>query len=210
MSRKALIVYGGMAGHCPKECAELFGPWLESQGFEVETSDTLDVYGDAEKLKAQSLIVPMWTCGDLTKEQATALTAAVNKGAGLAGFHAGLGDAFRKVTKFQFMVGGQFVGHLGGKIPSYEVNIVDHKHEITLGLDDFSLTNTEQYYMQVDVSNHVLATTKCENGVTLPAVWTRPYGQGRVFYASYGHTHKDFDVPEAREIVQRGMLWASR
>jgi hypothetical protein len=31
-----------------------------------------------------------------------------------------------------------------------------------------------------------------------------------VFYASLGHVAKDFDVPEARTIVQRGMLWASR
>jgi uncharacterized protein len=31
-----------------------------------------------------------------------------------------------------------------------------------------------------------------------------------VFYCSLGHVAKDFDVPEAKEIVKRGMLWASR
>jgi len=36
------------------------------------------------------------------------------------------------------------------------------------------------------------------------------YGQGRVFYTSLGHVAKDFDVPEAREIVKRGLLWAAR
>jgi type 1 glutamine amidotransferase len=36
------------------------------------------------------------------------------------------------------------------------------------------------------------------------------YGKGRVFYTSLGHVAKDFDVPEAREIVKRGLLWAAR
>jgi len=31
-----------------------------------------------------------------------------------------------------------------------------------------------------------------------------------VFYCSLGHVAKDFDVPQAREIVRRGLLWASR
>ena len=42
------------------------------------------------------------------------------------------------------------------------------------------------------------------------AVWKRNWGAGRVFYSSVGHVAKDFDVHEAREIVRRGMLWASR
>jgi hypothetical protein len=35
-------------------------------------------------------------------------------------------------------------------------------------------------------------------------------GQGRVFYSSLGHVAKDFEVPEARMLVERGMLWASK
>jgi type 1 glutamine amidotransferase len=30
-----------------------------------------------------------------------------------------------------------------------------------------------------------------------------------VFIAAWGHTFKDFDVPEAKEIVVRGIVWAS-
>jgi type 1 glutamine amidotransferase len=47
------------------------------------------------------------------------------------------------------------------------------------------------------------------NGTVMPVVWKRMWGQGRVFYCSLGHVCKDFNVPEAREIVVRGMLWAS-
>ena len=36
------------------------------------------------------------------------------------------------------------------------------------------------------------------------------HGKGRVFYSSLGHQAKEFDVPEMRTILQRGMLWAAR
>jgi len=31
-----------------------------------------------------------------------------------------------------------------------------------------------------------------------------------VFYCSLGHVAADFNVPEAREIVKRGILWAAQ
>jgi hypothetical protein len=68
-----------------------------------------------------------------------------------------MGDSFRQNVDYQFMVGGQWVSHPGGYI-DYEVNITDHDDPITAGLDDFTMM-TEQYYMHVDPSNHVLATT---------------------------------------------------
>jgi len=46
-------------------------------------------------------------------------------------------------------------------------------------------------------------------GAVMPAVWTRPWGKGRVFACSLGHVAADFDVPAAREIVRRGLLWAA-
>ena len=47
-------------------------------------------------------------------------------------------------------------------------------------------------------------------GVTMPVVWKRMWGKGKVFYCALGHVAKDFDVPEAKEIVRRGLLWATR
>jgi type 1 glutamine amidotransferase len=44
----------------------------------------------------------------------------------------------------------------------------------------------------------------------MPVVWKKMYGKGRVFYTSLGHVAKDFDVLEARQIVQRGLLWAAK
>ncbi len=210
MTKTAMFVWGGWEGHMPKRCVDLFAPWLTEQGFNVEVTDTLAVYDDAAKLRALSLIVPVWTLGTLTGEQAKNLCDAVAGGVGLVGWHGGLADAFRSNTEFQFMVGGQFVAHPGDLLPAWDVRIVDREHEITKGLPDFTMRDTERYYLHVDPSNRVLAVTRLDEGFDMPVVWTRTWGRGRVAYASFGHTHKDFDVPEAREIVQRSMLWAAR
>jgi type 1 glutamine amidotransferase len=150
--------------------------------------------------------------GQISPEQERGLLEAVRSGVGLAGFHGGMCDSFRNNTEYQWMTGGNWVAHPGGCIPSYEVKITDPDHEITRGIPDFTLRDTEQYYLHVDPSNHVLATTTFRqyHDVVMPAAWTRTWGEGRVFYASFGHTHKDFEVPEALEMVGRGMLWASR
>ncbi|MGQ9455226.1 MAG: ThuA domain-containing protein [Armatimonadota bacterium] len=213
--KKALIVWGGWDGHEPKQTAEIAAQILGSEGFEVELSDTLDSFADEEKTKAMDLLIPVWTMGEITGEQSKGLLNAVRSGVGFAGWHGGAGDAFRTNTEYQFMVGGQWVAHPGG-IVEYEVNIVDREDPITAGIPDFRM-NSEQYYMHVDPSNKVLATTTFSGidapwikGCVMPVVWKRMYGEGRVFYMSLGHVEKDFDVPECREILRRGMLWAAR
>ncbi len=213
--KSALIVWGGWAGHEPRQCAELFAPILRDEGYEVEVSDTLDSYLDTAKLAALDLIVPIWTQDTITPEQERGLLGAIEGGVGIAGWHGGMGDSFRTSVKYQFMVGGQWVAH-PGNIIDYRVNITDRDDPITAGLDDFAM-HSEQYYLHVDPSNEVLATTTFDGshtpwiaGTTMPVVWKRRWGAGRVFYSSLGHIAKDFDVPEAREITRRGMLWASR
>ena len=215
MTKKALMVWGGWDGHEPKQCVDIFAPFLRAQGYEVEISDSLDAYLDSAKMQALSLVVPVWTMGTITHEQETGLLEAVKSGVGIAGWHGGMADSFRNNTEYQFMVGGQWVAHPGGVI-DYDVNIIDHDDPITAGLKDFHM-HSEQYYLHVDPANEVLATTTFGGeyapwikGTVMPVVWKRMWGAGRVFYASLGHVAKDYDVPEARTIVQRGMLWASR
>ena len=48
------------------------------------------------------------------------------------------------------------------------------------------------------------------DGVVMPVVWKRRHGKGRVFYSSLGHVAKEFEVPEMRTILKRGLLWAAR
>lgn len=206
---KALIVYGGWQGHEPEQVSEIQQKQLSGEGFDVERADTLDALLDAEKLKGLDLIVMHWTMGEISGEQLKPLMEAVEGGVGFAGIHGGMCDSFRNSCNYQFMCGGQWVAHPGGII-DYRVHIVDHADPITAGLDHFDM-HSEQYYMHVDPSNHVLATTTFEvNGCTMPAVWKRMWGKGRVFYSSLGHVAQDLEVPEALTIMTRGMCWAAR
>jgi type 1 glutamine amidotransferase len=116
------------------------------------------------------------------------------------------------------MVGGSWAAHPGGTV-DYQVNITRANDPITKGLTDFSM-KSEQYYMLIDPNVEVLATTTFRGaaakaapwieGAVMPVVWKKLYGKGRVFNTTLGHVASDFDVPQAREIVKRGLLWAAR
>jgi len=212
--KKCLFVYGGWAGHEPGKCRDLFVPWLRERGFEVLVSDTQAPYADATLMASIDLIVQVWTMGTIAKEPLEGLLAAVRRGVGLAGWHGGLGDAYRQETEYRYMVGGDWVAHPGGII-DHTVQITDRDDPITAGLRDFAI-RSEQYLMHVNPNNTVLATTTFSGahdpwieGSTMPVVWKKHHGKGRVFYTSLGHSRADFDVPEVLAIAQRGMLWAS-
>ena len=216
--KKALIVWGGWDGHEPRQLAAVFERVLKEENFEVEVSNTLDAFKDEQKLMALNLIVPVWTMGKISGEQANPVIKAVLSGVGMAGCHGGMCDAFREHTEWQFMTGGQWVAHPGNDGTPYRVNITGVQHSITEGICDFDV-KSEQYYMHVDPAVRVLATTRFPvadgphvgNGpVDMPVVWTKMYGQGKVFYNSLGHHADIMDAEPCLTIQRRGMLWAAK
>jgi uncharacterized protein len=218
VAKRALIVWGGWDGHQPKEVSEIFQRLLREDGFDVEMHTTLDVFADEAKLSSLSLIVPVWTMGSLTGEQQKGVCNAVKGGVGIAGCHGGMCDSFRNATEYQFMAGGQWVAHPGNDGTRYTVTIGPEKSPITEGISDFEVSS-EQYYMHVDPAIKVLATTRFPvadgphtgNGqVDMPVLWTKLYGQGRVFYSSLGHQANIVESEPHLTIMRRGFAWASR
>jgi len=212
--KKALIVWGGWAGHQPQECAEVVANLLKAERFDVQVGDSTGAFADPN-LRRFDLIVPMVTMGTIDPEACKNLIATVAGGTGLAGFHGGMGDSFRAEPSYQFMVGGQWVAHPGDVLP-YRVAISNQNDPITRGIEDFDY-RSEQYYMHVDPSNEVLATTTfggehCPwiKGVVMPVAWKRRHGAGKVFYCSLGHVVAEFQVTPMRTLILRGMLWAAR
>lgn len=213
--KQALIIQGGWSGHYPREFAQLARDLLAANGFAVDVRDSLTPLDDAESLARNDLIVPIWTMGELSDLQERNLLAAVEAGSGLAGWHGGMGDAFRPNLMYKMMVGGQFVAH-PGNFRRYEVRFTDKADPITEGLAPFEITS-EQYYMHVDPSLEVLAETTFSgddlpwlDGVVMPVAWKRRWGLGRVFYLALGHQVSEFEIPEVRALATRGLAWASR
>lgn len=223
--KHVIYVHGGWKGHKPTESVDLFVPKLRAEGAIVHVSDSLGVYSNKELMRKADLIIQVWTMGKITKEQFNGLRSAVINGTGFSGWHGGMGDAFRSNIQYQFLVGGQFLFHPGGKI-DHSIKIYNKKDPITKGIKDFELKKTEQYYMLVDPNIEVLAISEftrdsyqnknpnaVENtitGSTMPVIWKKNYGKGRVFYSSIGHNLTDFDVPEVMEMQMRGFRWAAQ
>ncbi len=213
--REALIVWGGWSGHEPEKGAKIIAGMLEEEGFKTYVENTTEAFADPA-IADMSLIVPIYTMAKIEKEELDNLTRAVRGGVGLAGYHGGMADAFREAVDYQFMVGGQWVAH-PGNIIDYMVDVAKPDDPIMEGIPASFPYRSEQYYMHVDPSNEVLATTRFSGqyadwieGVVMPVVWKRRHGKGRVFYSSLGHVASEFEVLEMRTILKRGLLWAAR
>ena len=212
--REAMIVWGGWMGHEPDQGAKIVSDMLAGHGFEVRVETSTKAFADPA-IAQLSLIVPIITMAKIEKDELANLTGAVREGVGLAGFHGGMCDAFREAVDYQFMTGGQWVAHPGNVI-DFRVNITKPDDPVMEGIGDFDY-RSEQYYMHVDPSNEVLATTTFTGehapwieGVVMPVAWKRRHGKGRVFYSALGHVASEFQVPQMRTLLERGMLWAAR
>ncbi|MBO9650454.1 MAG: ThuA domain-containing protein [Variovorax sp.] len=212
--REAMIVWGGWMGHEPDQAAKIVSDMLTKRGFKVRVENSTKAFADPA-IAHLSLIVPIITMSKIEKDELANLTTAVREGVGLAGFHGGMCDAFRDAVDYQFMTGGQWVAHPGNVI-DFRVNIAKPDDPVMEGIGDFDY-RSEQYYMHVDPSNEVLATTRFTgehapwiDGVVMPVAWKRRHGKGRVFYSALGHVASEFEVPQMRTLLERGMLWAAR
>lgn len=216
--KKVLIFYGGWEGHEPVEVANCFKNMLEQDGYKVVMSDTLECLNDLVQLKTYSLIIPVWTMGEIDDVYVENISEAVASGVGLAGCHGGMCDAFRNNVLWQFMTGGNWVAHPGNDGVTYTVNIGNTSSELVRGIDDFEVTS-EQYYLHVDPVVDVLATTRfpvaegyhVANGVVdMPVIWTKMWGKGKIYYNSLGHNEEIVRNDVVYELMRRGFIWATK
>lgn len=208
---KALIFWGGWDGHTPEQTAAYLASGLQGRGWETELVNSTEPLADTERLATYDVVVPVWTMGEMQPEEMAGLSAAVKAGVGLAGIH-NMSDAFRKELTYQWMVGGQFVGH--PHVGDYTVTLTSETSPITADLPDSFVYNSEQYYMLVDPGVRVLADTLYRHDghvVRHPAIWTKSWGAGRVFYSALGHATQELhDYPDVYEMSLHGIEWAAR
>jgi len=229
MTKKGLIVRGGWAGHDPVRATEIFIPALEDAGFVLDIEDTPEIYADKTAMRRYDLVVQSLTLGSATVDEVEGLRRAVAAGTGFAGWHGGIIDSFRASTDYLQFVGAQFAAHPHapqdrGRIDveanrDYTVHITPAgaEHPVLRGMEDFDIS-TEQYWILTDQLNEVLASSELVPGdgdewhepVTMPVVWTRRWGAGRIFATSLGHTVDVLELPEVRTIIERGLVWAAR
>jgi type 1 glutamine amidotransferase len=214
MTRKAIIVWGGWQGHEPEQCAGIVEELLAQDGFCTEITNDLGILGSPRLMDAD-LLVPVITGETLEKAQADALVEAVRGGLGLGGHHGALATSFKESAPFRYVAGVTWVAH-PGNIIDFRVAITRRDDPVMEGIADFNY-RSEQYYLHYDPSVEILATTKftgeydpAARNVTMPVVFKRHFGAGRIFYSALGHVAAEFDHPHMPLILRRGLSWAAR
>ena len=212
--KRALIVWGGLELHEPELGAQTVGGWLEYEGFSVVLSNDYETLGEPD-IADYDLVMPQVTGGELSLDASIALCSAVEGGVGVAGFHYGLATSFPDNYWLRFLSGVTFASH-PGDIITYRVDPVDADDPVMAGIGSFT-HESEQYYLHVDPSVNVLATTTFsgdhawwKKDVVVPVVFKSRFGQGRVFYSALGHKPHELADPSVAAILKRGLAWAAR
>ena len=171
-------------------------------GFDITyVEEDLDVL---TRLEPYELLVFHYTMGEIADAQKNGLLNWVASGKGYAGIHSAA-DSFRGCPEYRAMVGGHFVTH--PKYRDYQVSIVESGHPITEGIDEFFVKD-EQYIVDYDPRVQVLASALWK-GQAVPVVWTKPWGQGRVFYLALGHDAAACEHEMFKTLLVRGAQWAA-
>ena len=169
----------------------------------TRVDEDLDVFAKPE-LNDYDVVVFHYTVGEITDAQKDGLLNFVKSGRGFVGIHSAA-DSFRGSPEFRAFIGGHFVTHPAYR--EYQVSVTEVESPITEGLVEFNVTD-EQYVTDYDPRVTVLATGLYK-GVAYPVLWTKDWGEGRVFYNALGH-----DGPSAADenfglTLQRGIRWAA-
>lgn len=139
---------------------------------------------------------------DMSPEQEEGLYRFVAGGKGLVGVH---GTGWWIGGKAVDLIGGHANWHPPGL--TFTVNVEDSGHPVMRGVEDFEVED-EIYMSAYDPQIHILATAQWHDRPH-PMAWVKPYGQGRVFYTTLGHTADTFRRPAMQQILRQGARWAA-
>lgn len=201
---KTLVLSGGII-HDGKGCGDEIEQILrQDKRFKVTRAhDDLSVL-DGDRLSPYDVVVLYYTRGELTGAQRDGLTSFVAAGKGFVGVHSA-SASFRECPEFHAMLGGIFTTH--PKPRMYQVSVVDPEHPITEGIVEF-FVDDEQYIMDYDPRVTVLASALFK-GKAEPVIWTKNWGQGRVYYLALGHTPECCRHEQFAPLLVHGTAWAS-
>jgi len=157
----------------------------------------------APKLDPYDVIFFHWTVGEIKEPQKRGIMNAIASGKGFVGIHSAA-DSFRGDPDWSAFIGGHFLTH-----PAYrpfQVSVTESESSITEGLDEFMITD-EQYILDFDPRVRILASGLWK-GKAMPAIWTKPWGKGRLCYMSFGHDPRACEQDIFKKLLVRAVRWA--
>src|SRR5262245_33145136 len=160
--------------------------------------------------------------GDMTAQQkADLLSFVAEDGKGFVGAHTG-DDAFFTWPEFGEMIGGYFDNHPWGVFDAPV--IVEDTGFPAMKHFPSAFTIHDEIYQHKNFSRdkvRVLARLDADQldytkpGINrkdrdFPVAWTKTYGKGRVFYATFGHAAETWDDPRIQKLYLEAVKWSLR
>jgi hypothetical protein len=174
---------------------------LKEQGHEVVLRDRAIVEeGDAARFQVIVLMSEKWR-GDQKNRQE--LLQMVKDGIGLVVIHMAYVPCVEAL-------GGK--ASRNGKTGDIRIEIVDRKHPVTAGLEDFTAGPRDELYAGVKFTIddvQVLARGQDTLGTWEPVAWVRLHGKGRVLYCSLGHSTDSQKNLGFQKLVANAVKWAA-
>jgi len=203
--------------------------------WQTTISDDVSVF-EPDALAQFDAVMMMSTTGDLFqgKDAATqarlkkSLLDFVNSGKGICGSHAAT-DCLYNWPEYGAIMGGYFQGHPFSDIA---VKLDDPKSPINAAFNGQGFNITDEMYtfrnpysrqkLHILLSIDLAKSTKIKDDPKKPGFkqgenrndhdyaisWIREYGQGRVFYCSFGHQHQIFWTPAILQHYLDGVQYA--
>ena len=188
------------------------------QAFAVTTSEDVAVF-TPENLRGYRAVM-FFTTGELpmSEAQKAALLDFVRSGGGFIGVHSAT-DTFYEWPDYGRLIGGYFNEHpwhqkvtvavaeprsplVGFLPPSFAIS--DEIYQIR----DFDAAGS-QVLLRLDPSSVDLKAPNVRpQPYGWPLAWTRPFGQGRVFYTALGHEEAVWRDPRYQQMLGNAIKWA--
>lgn len=163
------------------------------------------------------VLYDMWQ--PISDEHQQAFVKLLRQGKGLVALHHSLAS-YQTWDEYRHIIGGRWHTQKwmqnGKEQPAstfqhdvqFKVHIVDNKHPVTKGLQDFDIR--DETYGNFEVLPKVkplLTTDEPTSGRVI--AWAHTYGKSRVVYIQLGHDHYAYENPHYRRLVLQAIRWVA-
>ena len=191
--------------------------WAASSGlFEVDCSQDSAKDFTKENLDKYDIVM-FYTTGKLPIAQKTLdyfFGEWLKKpGHGFIGVHSAT-DTFKNYEPYWDMVGGTFNGHPWGSGDTVTIAVHDKSHPAMKHLGDSFVIRDEIYQYKNWQPDKVrvlasldMANTKKKKPYHVPVVWSKNYGDGRIFYTNLGHNASTWNDPRFERSIIEAVRW---
>jgi type 1 glutamine amidotransferase len=141
-----------------------------------------------------------------------------DQGKGFVAAHTAL-TAFEAWPEFGELIGGRYDGHPWGSAPGTVINdgrdfpATQHFAATFPFTDEFYQASAfspekARVLLKLDVTKMPPSDNYHGKDGSMPIVWAKNYGKGRVFYSSLGHAASTWDNRDVRQMYLEAMKWA--